>query len=79
MLVRRQKDAVHQIPRCDTRAMSTSRPHHVSTETEQVEASASRRAAIDETRGALPGVYAEHYLEELRREWPTYSFSNRAT
>lgn len=50
--------------------MSTSRDHRVSPETEQAEASASRFAAIDATRGALPGVYGEHYLEELREEWP---------
>lgn len=44
--------------------------HHV-VRSEQAEASASRLAAIDETHGALPGVYGENYLDELRAEWPS--------
>lgn len=43
---------------------------HDAVRSERVESSASRRAAIDETHGALPEVYGENYLEELRPEWP---------
>ncbi|GAA0651389.1 hypothetical protein GCM10010174_88930 [Kutzneria viridogrisea] len=30
----------------------------------------SRAAAVAETAGALTGLYGEHYLAELREEWP---------
>lgn len=34
------------------------------------EEAARRRKALDETRGALTGLYGSEYLDKLRRDWP---------
>lgn len=33
-------------------------------------AAKSRRRAVEETAGALAGVYGPHYLRDLRADWP---------
>jgi hypothetical protein len=35
-----------------------------------VAADRKRRQAVEETSGALPGVFGADYLEELREDWP---------
>lgn len=42
------------------RALQDQREHKV----------AARRAAVEETSGALSGIYGPNYLSELREDWP---------